>query len=170
MLKQTIPGLCIHCPSGFFLSSLSSMSQALALGCVGTSSPGWVRADNRSPQAAGSPGRSSSDPAPRAGPDTSGASPGHRPLGAQGDARDFRAVARGAHLGGLTPPLASGRARGISTQNTIARSVRSPLLPSGGSCPGGKRAPLGTLPRLSAIVAGSWLHPPHATGHPPTPF
>lgn len=102
-----------------------------------------------------------SDPAPRAGPDTSGASPGHRSLGAQGDARDLRATARDSHFGGLTPPVASGRTRETSLDpNTKALPLRPPLLPSGGSCPGRKRTPRGRLPRWSPIADRTHLPPP----------
>lgn len=38
---------------------------------------------------------------------------------------------------------------GTGTQGTKARPLQSPLHPSGGSCPGGKRTPLGKPLRLS---------------------
>lgn len=77
--------------------------------------------------------RACSDPAPRAGPDTS---PGYRPLGAQGDARDFRAATCGGGEGwsprradptaclGPSPELTSTR----DTKSTATRAAASQTL------------------------------------------
>lgn len=100
------------------------------------------------------------------------ASPGHRSLGAQGDARDLRATARDGHLGGLTPPVDSGRTRETSLNpNTKALPLRPPRLPSDGSCPGGKRTPLRRLTRRSPIVSDRLRSPTAHTSRrrPPSP-
>lgn len=84
----------------------------------------------------------------------------------------MRATARVGHLGGLTPPVASGSTRETSLDpNTKALPLRPPLLPSGGSCPGGKRTLLGRLPRRSPIVSDRLQSPIARTSRrrPPSP-
>lgn len=84
----------------------------------------------------------------------------------------MRATARVGHLGGLTPPVASGSTRETSLDpKTKALPLRPPLLPSGGSCPGGKRTLLGRLPRRSPIVSDRLRSPNARTSRrrPPSP-
>lgn len=74
--------------------------------------------------------RACSDPAPRAGPDTS---PGYRPLGAQGDARDFRAATCGGGEG-WSPRRADPTAcLGPSPELTSTRDTKSTATPAAAS-------------------------------------